>query len=440
MTRLSAPCDRRDFLARASAALAPLIVPAGVLAAPGRPGANNRLTVAHIGVGGMGGAHLDMSLAFRKAGQIDIVAVCDVDSKRLAGAAKKVGAGCQAFCDYRQLLQRKDIDAVIIASPDHWHAVQTIHACQAGKHVYVEKPASCTVAEGQAMVEAVRKYQRVVQVGSQARSAEPAHQVCTYIRNGMLGRVPRVTCWHTLNPAGGPTREAPPPPELDWDLWLGPLRWRPYVPGAYHPAQFRWIMESGGGVIRDRGAHVMSVILWCLNADCQTPATIEATGDPRPRGIWDCPPRMKVVYTFKNPDWQLIWEQPGDVRGQGGFGMVFHGERETLAVSRDGTRIAAAERVRKFRVPAGGAEIYRLAKHADYNMNHKEDWFEAIRTGRKPCMDIEVAHRVANLCNLGNLSYILGRKLTWDGQKEQFLGDDEANRWLGRPQRKPYQL
>jgi predicted dehydrogenase len=440
MTQFSATCHRRDFLAKAGAAVAPLFLPEGVLAAPGRPGANDRLTVAHIGVGGMGGAHLDMSLSFRKAGQIDIVAVCDVDSKRLAAAAKKVGAGCQAYRDYRQLLQRKDLDAVIIASPDHWHALQTVHACQAGKHVYVEKPASCTVAEGQAMVEAVRKYQRVVQVGSQARSAEPAHQVCTYIRNGMLGQVHKVTCWHTPNPAGGPTRETPPPPELDWDLWLGPLPWRPFVPGAYHPAQFRWIMESGGGVIRDRGAHVMSVILWCLNADRQTPTTIEATGDPRPRGIWDCPPRMKVVYIFKNPDWQLIWEQPGDVRGQGGFGMVFHGARETLAVSRDGTRIAAAERVRKFRVPAGGVEVYRMAKHADYNMNHKEDWLQAIRANRKPCMDIEVAHRVANLCNLGNLSYILGRKLTWDGQKEKFLDDDQANRWLGRPQRKPYQF
>ena len=154
-----------------------------------QPAPNSKLNVAVIGPANQGWNSVNEIL---KLGE-NIVAFCDVDSKRLAGAAKKVGAGCQAFCDYRQLLQRKDIDAVIIASPDHWHAVQTIHACQAGKHVYVEKPASCTVAEGQAMVEAVRKYQRVVQVGSQARSAEPAHQVCTYIRNGMLGRVHRVT-------------------------------------------------------------------------------------------------------------------------------------------------------------------------------------------------------------------------------------------------------
>jgi predicted dehydrogenase len=431
---------RRRFLAASAAIAAPWVIPSGVLAADDKPGANDRLTLAHIGIGGMGGAHLDISLSFRGEGLVNIAAVCEADANRLAAAAKRVGEGCVTFGDYRKLLERTDIDAVVIASPDHWHALQTVHACQAGKHVYVEKPASCTVAEGQAMVTAARKHDRVVQVGSQARSAEPAHQVCTYIRNGMLGKVSRVTCWHTLNPSGGPTQEAPPPPELDWDLWLGPLAMRPYVPGAYHPGQFRWMMESGGGVIRDRGAHVMSVILWCLDADGQTPTAIEATGDPRPKGVWDCPPRMRVVYTFQDPDWELVWEQPGDVQGEGGFGMVFYGDRDKLAVSRDGTRIAAHEKARNYKVPPGGVEVYRMARYADYNMNHKADWLDAIATGRRPSMDIETAHRVANLCNLGNLSYILGRKLAWDGANERFLGDDEANARLSRPQREPYRF
>lgn len=438
---LKTKLSRRNFLAGAVAAVgAPYLVPSGVLAGPGKAGANDRLTLAHIGVGGMGGGHLQMSLDLRKAGSINIAAVCEADAKRLAAAAKKVGEPCRTCRDYRRLLEQKDIDAVVIASPDHWHALQTIHACQAGKHVYVEKPASCTVADGRAMVEAARTHKRVVQVGSQARSAEPAHQVCTYIRNGMLGRVKRVTCWHTTNPSGGPTKQAPPPPELDWDLWLGPMAMRPYVPGAYHPGSFRWVMESGGGVIRDRGAHVMSIILWCLDADAQTPVRVEATGDLRPKGVWDCPPKMKVVYTFEDPDWELIWEQPGDVQGEGGFGMVFHGERETLAVSRDGTRIPAADRVRQYKPPAGGANVYRMAKHADYNLNHKEDWLQAIRTDKRPCMDIEIGHRVATLNNLGNLSYILGRKLAWDGKKERFIGDAEADGWLSRPAREGYRL
>jgi predicted dehydrogenase len=440
MKRGFPPIRRRDFLSAATAATVPYLIPAGVLAGAGNPGASQRLTLAHIGLGGMGRTDLDNMLQFRRSGQVDIAAVCEADSKRLAAAAQVVGDRCQTYRDYRQVLHRRDIDAVVIATPDHWHAVQTVHACQSGKHVYVEKPASCTVAEGQAMVAAARKHRRVVQVGSQGRSAEPAHQVCTYIRNGMLGRVSKVTCWHTPNPTGGNGSPSLAPAELDWDLWLGPLRWRPYVAGAYHPGNFRWIMESGGGVIRDRGAHVMSVVLWCLDADRQAPVSIKATGSPRPHGIWDCPPLMKVVYTFKDPDWELIWEQPGDVRGAGGFGMVFHGEKETLPVCRDGTRIPAAEHVRNFKVPAGGMEVYRMAKHADYNMNHKEDWLQAIRGGKKPCMDIEIAHHVANLCNLGNLSYILGQELTWDGGKEKFVGNEQADGMLGRPQRNPYHL
>jgi len=433
--------QRREFLAAVgSAASAAYLIPSGVLAAAGKSGANQRLTVAQVGIGGMGGAHLGMMLKFRELGVANIAAVCEVDENRLRNALKKVGPGCTPYRDYRYVLERRDVDAVIIATPDHWHAVQTVHACESGKHVYVEKPASCTVEEGKAMVAAAGKHRRVVQVGSQARSAKPAHDACTFIRNGMLGKVRKVTCWHSLNPTGGTQAPAAPPPELDWDLWLGPLRWRPYVPGAYCPGVFRWLMESGGGVIRDRGAHVMSVALWCMDADRQTPVSVEATGTPTTKGIWDCPPRMKVVYTFKDPDWQLIWEQPGDVRGPGGFGLVFHGEKDTLVVCRDGTRIDAEEKARNFKVPAGGVEVYRMDKHADYNMNHKEDWIRAIKADSKPCMDIEIGHRVANMNNLGNMSYLLGRKLRWDGASQRVLDDQQANRMLGKPQRYPYHL
>ena len=182
----------------------------------------------------------------------------------------------------------------------------------------------------------------------------------------------------------------------------------------------------------------MSVALWCLDADQQTPVSVEATGSALQAGLWDCPPLMRVVYTFQNPDWELIWEQPGEVCGEGGFGLVFHGEQDTLVVCRDGTRIPAEKKARDFKVPAGGVEVYRMDKHADYNMNHKEDFFQAILTGKAPCMDIELGHRVANLNNLGNLSYVLDRKLVWDGQREQVVNDEQANRMLSRPQRHPY--
>ena len=432
--------SRRKFMAGVcAAAAAPYFVPASALSSAARVGANDRLTVAHIGIGGMGGNHLSQSLKFREAGNVNIAALCDVDEQRLALAVKSVGAGATPYRDYRYILQRPDIDAVIIAAPDHWHAVMAVHACESGKHVYVEKPSSVTIADGRAMVLAARKHNRVVQVGSQARSAEPAWQACTYVRNGMLGRVHTVKCWHQLNPVGGTAPDSEPPAQLDWDLWLGPMRWRPHNTAYYH-GSFRWVMESGGGQIRDRGAHVFSVIRWCLDADHQHPVTIHATGDPPPKGIWNCPPKMEVVYTFKDPDWTLIWSQPGEMKGNPDFGFVLYGDKDSLIVNRDGTRISAEEKARTFTVPAGGQTVYRMDKHADYNMNHKEDFFQAIRAGARPCMDIEAGHRAASLCILGNLSWVLGRKLDWDGANERVIDDECANRLLSQPQRHPYHL
>jgi predicted dehydrogenase len=422
----------RQFLASTGVTLAiPHIVPWHVL------GANERLTVAHIGVGGMGSVDLANMMVFRDEGSVNIAAVCDVDEDRLKAAVKREGGRARPYRDYRYLLERKDIDAVVFATPDHWHAVQCVHACESGKHVYVEKPSSVTITDGRAMVEAARKHQRVVQVGSQARSAKPAHDACQFIRNGQLGRVHTVTCWHSLNPIGGFAPDEAPPADLDWDLWLGPLPWRPYNP-SYESGNFRWFLESGGGNIRDRGAHVFSVIRWCLDADQQHPVSVEATGTAPVKGLWDAPRTMKVVYTFKNPDWQLIWDQPGEPKGPADFGMVFHGDKDSLIVCRDGTRIDAEPKARNFQVPSGGVHVYRMDHYEDYNVNHKADWLQAIKAGTKPCMDIELAHRTATLCILGNLSYILGRKLEWDSQNEKVIGDEHANRLLSRPQRYPY--
>jgi hypothetical protein len=229
---------RRRFLAVASGGLAvPCVMPSGVLARAGRLGANERLTVAHLGVGGMGSVNLANLKLLCEEGLAHIAAVCDVDEERLANAVKKAGGKVQAYRDYRYVLERKDIDAVVIATPDHWHAVQTVHACETGKHVYVEKPSSVTIAEGRAMLTAARKFRRVVQVGSQARSAKPAHDACQYIRNGQLGRVHTVTCWHAVNPTGGLVADEAPPPDLDWDLWLGPLPWRPYNVAKSRPTE-----------------------------------------------------------------------------------------------------------------------------------------------------------------------------------------------------------
>ncbi len=433
---------RRRFLKALGAALgAPCIARSGIFALPGRPGAGDRLICGVIGCGGMGSVHLQNLLACRQEGKAEVAAVCDADEGRLARAAKVAGLYAEPYRDYRYLLERHDIDAVVIATPDHWHAVQTVHACESGKHVYVEKPASVTIEEGKAMVAAARKHRRAVQVGAQGRTGLGAWHTCRAIRNGIVGPVKKVTCWHYANPVDDhPAPDSDPPPELDWDLWLGPLPWRPYNP-RYCPGVFRWLLESGGGQIRDRGAHQFSTILWCMNADAQVSYTVEASGKPPEQGLWDCPVDMEVVYTFKEPDWQLIWGQPGDKVGKTEFGNVFWGESGRLVLEWEGAYRPAEPEAINFKLPPGGVEVHRTSEYADFNMNHKADWFKAIKDpAYRPAVDIEIGHRVATLCNLGNIACILGRKLAWDGVKQEVAGDPQANRLLGRPQRHPYHL
>ncbi len=443
---------RRAFLKAAGATVMagtaiglPQIIPSSVLAAPGQPGANGRLTFGHIGVGGMGGYHLGDMVQRLKRGEVNIAAVCDVDEKRLANASKTAGPQADTYRDYRYVLERKDIDAVVISTPDHWHGVQTVHAAECGKHVYVEKPACCTIEEGKAMVAAAAKNKVSVQVGSQGRSQPEAYSAHSYIANGMLGTVRKVTCWHYASPVDNkPVPDSAPPPELDWDLWLGPLRWRPYNPRYCH-GTFRWIMESGGGQIRDRGAHVMSNALYFMNADHTGPVSIEAKGTLPAKGLWDTAIDMEVVYEFKNPDWTLIWEQPGEMipyfdeekkKREGirdGYGAVYHGDKDKLIVWVGDSQVYTERKAVEFKVPPGGKQVYQCP-------GQKEDWFNGIKTGAKTIMNIEAAVATANLCVLGNLSLILGRKLQWDPVKKEIVSDDQARRLMSRPQRYPYHL
>ncbi|MBL9127919.1 MAG: Gfo/Idh/MocA family oxidoreductase, partial [Verrucomicrobiales bacterium] len=437
---------RRRFLRTAGSFAAgltgfPLLIPRRVFGAPGQPGANGRFVVAQIGMGGMGANHFNNFLRFEREGKVRLAAVCDCDENRLEASWLNTEKRATPYRDYRYILERKDIDCVLIATPDHWHAVQTVHACQAGKHVYVEKPASVTVREGRAMVEAARNHKVAVQVGAQARTAKGAWQTCRAIRNGIVGKVRKVTCWHYASPSDDtPVPDSEPPDGLDWDLWLGPLPWRPYN-RRYAPGTFRWLMESGGGQIRDRGAHQFSTILWCMNADAQTSFTVEATGTVPTRGLWDTAIDMHVVYRFSNPDWTLEWGQPGNKVGQTEFGNVFWGETGHLVLEWEGGYRPANPEAIAFQLPPGGVEVPRTDEYEDFNMNHKADWFRSIREGHlRPAVDIEIAHRTATLCNLGNLSMVLGRKLVWDGDREEVVGDPAANRLLGRPQRYPYCL
>lgn len=437
---------RRDFLKSVGAALSfPYLLPSGIRRAEGRPGPNDRLTLALIGCGGMGGGHLGNLIDFREKGIVNIAAVCDADENRLAKKLEDAGPGVVPYRDYRYILDRKDVDAVVIATPDHWHAVQMVHAAETGKHVYVEKPACCTIDEGTAMMKAAKENKVSVQVGSQGRSEDEAYLAHRYLANGAIGHISRIDCFHYPSPVDEePVRDSDPPPELDWDLWLGPLRWRPYNQRYCHGV-FRWIMESGGGQIRDRGAHVMSCAKYWMNADGQAPVTIEATGTSPTLGLWDSCVDMNVTYTFKDPDWTLTWNQPGEPVPKEertedeppitrpGYGAVYHGDKGDFVHWGGDSGTWAERKCREWQPPAGAVEVYK-------SPGHMEDWFNGIKTGEKTIMNIDAAVEVADLCNLGNLSYLLGRKLEWDGANRRILGDEYANRMLARPQRHPYHL
>ncbi|MCL2330904.1 MAG: Gfo/Idh/MocA family oxidoreductase [Phycisphaerae bacterium] len=447
---------RRSVLKGVSAVTAgaalgfPYYVPSGVRAQAGKPGANDKITVAHIGVGGMGGYHLrEMVTRIKEMKQpLQIAAVCDVDEKHLQEASKVAGPQADTYRDYRYILERKDVDAVVIATPDHWHAVQMVHAAECGKHVYVEKPACCTIEEGKAMVAAAQKNKIAVQVGSQGRSTPEGYLAHRYLVNGNIGHISQVDCYHYASPVDGEgAPDSEPPAELDYDFWLGPLRWRPYNKNCCH-GNFRWMMESGGGQLRDRGAHVMSCAMYWMGADGTGPVTVEATGKAPDKGAWDAAVDMKIVYTFKNPDWVMTWTQhdgampepPAGERKEGedpisrpGYGAVYRGSKGTFTHWGGDGGTWAERKAREWQLPAGGKDVYK-------SPGHKEDWFEGIRTGKKTVMNIEAAVGVANLCVLGNLAFLLGRKLEWNQAKQEIVNDEQARRMMSRPQRYPYHL
>jgi predicted dehydrogenase len=428
----SSKVTRRSFLAKSAqigAAIAvPTIIPSHVLAKPGRPGANDRILIGNIGVGGMGKNHVGE----------ETIAVCDVDKNHLAAAVEKAkekngGKTVDAYGDYRRVLERKDIDAVMIATPDHWHGIIMVNACQAGKDVYVEKPACHTLEEGKAMIEATHRYGRVVQVGSQGRSTEDAHAACTFIRNGNLGEVKKVTCWHVPNREGGFEPNCDPPPELDWDFWLGPMRYVPYNPERCH-FNFRWFLDYGAGFIRDRGAHVFSVMLWCMNQDRDTPVTVEAHGTPpKSGGIFDVPTELEITYKFHDPEWTVVWAQPGDPAADWDFGMKFWGDKDTLYVKGGDGGCHTEDKALNYTPPAGGVTVFQ-------SPGHRQNWFDCIKSREKPLMDIVAGVRVSQMCIIGNLAYILKRPLQWDPVKQQFVNDDEANRYVRAPGRGQYHL
>jgi predicted dehydrogenase len=292
------------------------------------------------------------------------------------------------------------------------------------------------------MVNAARHYNRVVQIGAQGRSNPNARAACQYIRNGMIGKVSRVEIFHPDNPTTSDyADDRPVPPNLDWDLWLGPARWRAYHP-QYHPGSFRWFMDLGGGQIRDRGNHALSMVCWLMNHDdYRGLVTVESTGDAQPEGMYDTPKNLVVNWTFRNPDWTLTWRQGEVPKTHGLWGATYHGDKDTLIVTQGDNACNTEDKAKQY-VPPSSGEVYLHPTDPALSatQRHQQNWYDCIKSGNRPAMDVELGHHSVSLCILGNMAYQLGRKLTYNMGRERFVNDPEADRMIHRPYRAGWHL
>jgi predicted dehydrogenase len=447
--------DRRSLLGAGAGAVATLSA-----ASYGRVwGANDRVAIGFIGFGLIGKRHV---LDFKDRPDTNLIAIAEVHRGRREEAAALMGGGAsvRAYADFRALLDDRGVDAVVVSTPDHWHALMTMMACAAGKDVYVEKPLSHFVREGRWMADLARRHNRVVQVGTQQRSGPHYRKARELIQSGLIGKVVTVRMWSYRNvmPGFGSPPDAEPPPELDYDLWLGPAPKRPYNPnrGIYH---FRWFWDYSGGQMTNLGQHSLDIAHWFLGATAPLAVT-SAGGRFGLRDNGETPDVQDAVFEY--PGWQATWSHRECSRGAPpARGFEFCGTKGSLTISRKGfvltpdPKIAAADAVPRFGNPhpvggpAGsgshesptfwaGATEDHSGDEFDQFRRHAADFVECVRARRQPVSDLENGHRVATACHLANLSLRLGRKLRWDGARESIVDDSEANSLLERPYRPPW--
>ena len=433
--------DRRDFLKSAGAAFTTSLFTGNV------KGANDRPRISVIGMGRMGMS--DLGFAMRQPG-VEIASVCDVYQPHLDQAVASTGRGAdgtpasrpkaQGIADFRQVLADKSVDIVVVATPDHWHPYMTVEACKAGKDVYVEKPICVVIDEGRKMVEAARKYDRVVQVGTQQRSGVHFQKAAEIVRSGKLGKITFCRTWNYGNalPQGiGNPADAEPPAGLDWDMWLGPAPNRAFNknrfgvdPNAF--SHFRYFWDYAGGMMTDWGVHLLDIVQMAFNEtppsaitslggkyylqdNTETPDTLQVT--------YQYPNEMICTYEYRAGNGQSMFNQ--------GYGILFHGTKGTLFVDRSLYRV----------IPEKGSDLEAVEEKSsnNHNMAHWANFMECVKNRWRPVSDIEIGHRSTSTAILGNVSYRSKLRVDWDGQKET-TAQAEARQYLKREYRKPWKL
>ena len=425
--------NRRQFIKRAAGTAAaaisfPHIIPASALGKAGDAAPSERITLGFIGAGKQ--SKLLMK-SFLNSPGTHVLAACDVDKLKLARGKKTVEdyyagksggtyKGCDTYGDFRELLARDDIDAVVISTPDHWHAITVIQSAMAGKDIYCEKPLSQTIVEARSMVNAVRRYGRIFQTGSMQRSDWHFRLGCELVLNGYIGELKHVTVNVNGPPEDKPLPAQPVPDYLDWDMWVGPALMRPYnselSPHLSWDGYPHWRRYSsfGGGGMTDWGAHHFDIAQWGMAMDNSGPVEI-------------IPPDGKdyKVLTYKYDSGVTMTRDKAN-------GVLFTGTRGEVEVNRGRIR-TSPENLKNQQIGPNEIHLYE-------SRNHYVDWLDAVRKRNKPICDIEIGCRSVSVCHLGNIAYKLGRRLRWDPEREAFIGDAGADRLLSRPMRSPWHL
>jgi len=408
--------SRRSFIGKASMISAAIVAPRFVL---GCKSPSDEVTLGFIGCGKQA---LGLQESFQKTGNVKILAAADVYEGKVKRFASNA-SGCDTYGDFRKILARKDIHAVVIAVPDHWHAAIAVMAAKAGKDIYCEKPLSLTIKEGRAMVNAAREHKRVFQTGSMQRSWPEFRQAAELVRNGYIGDIKHVTV--NVGPPPKPYDLAAEhiPAGLDWEFWLGP-NVKPanfnhnLAPGLNDDfwAHWRDYREFGGGYVTDWGAHMFDIAQWGLDMDASGPVSVTP------------PDKDHQFLTYQYANGITMTHEPPNKDN----GVTFHGTKGEIHVVRGKIETTPPELATR---TIGASE-----KHVYHSDNHYQDFLDAIRKRSKPICDVEIGHRTATVCNIGNIAYQLNRPLQWDPVKEEFKNDDDANKLTGREMKKEWNV
>jgi predicted dehydrogenase len=434
---------RRDFLISTTVALSASRI----------LGANDRVQVGFIGYGLIGAQHVH---DFGNLPDVDLAALSDVYEPRMRQGCEACGSRAKGYADFRRLLDDKDIQAVVISTPDHWHALLTIMACAAGKDVYVEKPLTLFVREGRWMVTAAKRYQRVVQVGTQQRSGQHYADAARLLQGGHIGKIhtARMGNFRNVMPGFGTPPDSDPPPGMNYDLWLGPAPERRYNPNRsiYH---FRWFWDYSGGQMTNLGGHEIDIVHWVMRT--QVPQAVASAGGRLAlTDNGETPDTQDAVFDY--PGFTTLWSHREASRGRGqGEGLEFFGTKGSMTLSRSGFQVfpdmkmPPQNQIPEFQGhPVGGpqrvanavatpwCEAIRQRASNDLLASHARNFIDCVKSRQQPVSSLEEEHSVATAGHLANISLRLGRKVKWDAEREEIIGDAEASAMLLRRYRKPW--